>query len=567
MERLRTSLRFTGEQLSKLTVSQRMLIGSLVVVMLMTLFVVSQYTSEPEMAPLVTNATAEELAGVESVLVSSGVSYEIKGGEVLVEAGRRRSLQAQLTSLGKMPADNTLYFDSLIDKQSWTRTTLQTHQMNTIAKQNELALIISNMSGVAKASVVMDVPMRRGLGQADRTPTASVTVFGSGIDQDTVDAVAHLVASSTSNLAIDQIRVIDGTTNRQFRARDDADFRAASYNEHVAKTERYVRDKLLDMVSYIDGAIVTVHAQVDVTREVTTRNAKLAEDDGSVRLKTNETGEDLNQNERREGGSPGARSNLQASIDGAGGSGTTIEESSADTRWEAAFGEEVKTIEDPRGHALKINAVVNIPRSYFVQVFNESGAAGDAGAEDGEARNTAADPTDTELAPVRDAEIERIRREVQSVVDMSAKHNGMQGDVLVSMVPIVPEALAATASTGGGVLGAASPGGLMASNLVKTLLLSLLAVFALGMVVFTTLRANRRESLPTAEEIVGVPPALDDHSSILGEAAEADSALPGIELSDEELAVRKMRDQISSMVNERPKRAADLVGHWIHDNH
>lgn len=567
MERLRRSLSFTAEQLGKLTLSQRMLIATLVVMMAMTLFVVNQYTAKPDMAALVTTATAEEIAEVESFLVSQNVSYEIKGNEVLVETTRRRSLQAQLTSLGKMPADNTLYFDQLVDKQSWTKTTLQTHQMNTIAKQNELSLIISNMAGITRASVIMDVPMRRGLGQADRAPTASVTVFGSGINQDAVDAIAHLVSSSTSNLAIDQVRVIDGSSNRQFKARSDADFSASSYNEHVAKTERYVRDKLIEMVGYIDGAIVTVHAQVDVTREVTTRNAKLNEDEGSVRLKTRESGEESEQKSSRDAASPGPRYNLQANIQSGAGEGSSFEESTADSAWEVGMGTEVSTIEDPRGHAVKINAVINIPRSYFVAIFNDGAGAGadeaGADAEGGDAVPTG--PTDAQLSPVRDAEIERIRREVQTVVDMSAKQNGAQGDVLVSMIPVVPEALAASAMPGGGILGAGSPGSLMASNIVKTVLLAALAVFALGLVVFTTLRANRREPLPTAEEIVGIPPALDDHSSILGEAVEADSALPGIELSDDELAIRKMRDQISALVNEKPKRAATLVSHWISD--
>ena len=559
MERLRQTLTFTAEQLQRLTVSQRLLIGSLVVIMLMTLFVVQQYTSEAPLAPLVKNATAEELGEVEAFLMNANVRYEVRGGEVLVEAERRRGLQAQLASQGKMPSDNTLYFNELIDKQSWVKTTLQTHQMNTIARQNELSLIISNMSGITRASVIMDVPMRRGLGKADRPPTASVTVFGNGIDQDTVDAVAHLVSSSTSNLSIDQVR--------QFTARTDDDFSASSYNEHVAKTELYLRGKLLEMLSYVPGAIVTVHAQMDVSREVTTRNEKLKEDEGSVRLKVTERGEELSQSETIDSASPGARSNLRASVETGSGGGSKMEESTADTVWEAGIGTQVTTSEDPRGHALKVNAVVNIPRSYFVRVYEESGlggpsepAPGAPGEGDG-----GEGPTDADLAPVRDAEVERIRREVQSVVDMSAKHNGAQGDVLVSMIPVVPDAIAASATMGGGLFGASGSGGLVASNLVKTAVMGLLAVFALGVVVFTTLRANRREPLPTAEELVGIPPALDDQSSILGEAVEADSALPGIEMSDDELAVRKMREQISSLVAEKPKRAAVLVGHWVGD--
>jgi flagellar biosynthesis/type III secretory pathway M-ring protein FliF/YscJ len=264
-------------------------------------------------------------------------------------------------------------------------------------------------------------------------------------------------------------------------------------------------------------------------------------------------------------------SNTGASIQSGGGGGSSFEESDEQTSYDTMIGQEVQTIEDPKGHPLKINAVVNIPRSYFVRVYQESGfaAAGggddDGGGEDDEA-DGGAGPDDAALAPVRDAEIARITAEVQSVVDMTAKADGMAGEVLVSMIPLVPEGLATgVAGAGGGSFLTASSGPMSLPYIAKTVSIGLLAVLALGMVLYTTLRANRREALPTAEELVGVPPTFDDDSSILGEAGEAQSALAGIELDDAELAVRKMRDQISEMVQERPARAASLVGHWVGD--
>ncbi len=557
MERLRLAADRIREQLGRLTVSQKLVVGSMAVVLLLTLFVVKQYTATPDLVPLLPGASAEDAANVENHLRISNVSYEMQDGQIMVPPGQHRVVLAQLAERGMMPADTRLTFDQLVDKQSWTQTTLQTRQMGTIARQNELALVIAQMTGISRASVIMDVPERRSLGKADRTPTASVTIFGNNINQTSVDAIANLVASSTAGLSLDNVRVIDGTTNRQYRARTDQDFSAANYQELVAKTEHRLRDKLLDMVAYIEGAIVTVHVQADVSRQVRTRDAKLDEDEGSVRLKNQEQSSESRLSNTTDAVSPGVRANLQASADSAGSSGTNSEEETGDTGWTTAVGSEITTIEDPRGHPTKISAVVNIPRPYFERIFLERA---------GEAEEAPEAPTDQDLEAIRTAETERIAAEVRSLIDMSSKDNGSAGEVHVSMIPV-----ATTLGVGdgdamqsAGFLGLGA--NVAAGDLVSTVVLGVLALIALGVVVITTFRANKREPLPSAEEIVGVPPAMEENAAILGEAMEADTALAGLELSEAELGVRQMRDQISQLVQDNPERAASLIGHWIEDN-
>ena len=43
---------------------------------------------------------------------------------------------------------------------------------------------------------------------------------------------------------------------------------------------------------------------------------------------------------------------------------------------------------------------------------------------------------------------------------------------------------------------------------------------------------------------------------------EADSALSGVELSEDELKMRKMREQIAELVSEHPDQAAKVVTRW-----
>jgi len=99
--------------------------------------------------------------------------------------------------------------------------------------------------------------------------------------------------------------------------------------------------------------------------------------------------------------------------------------------------------------------------------------------------------------------------------------------------------------------------------MVKTAALGGVALLALGLVVMTAMRATRRETLPTAAELVGLPPALDGASDLVGEAGEADSVLQGLELTDDEMRHRKMMEQVSELVGEKPSEAARILGRWM----
>ena len=70
--------------------------------------------------------------------------------------------------------------------------------------------------------------------------------------------------------------------------------------------------------------------------------------------------------------------------------------------------------------------------------------------------------------------------------------------------------------------------------------------------------------LPTAEEIVGVPPPLPtDQSEVVGEAEESAPAMEGVELDDTALRRKQMLSQISDMAKQNPDEVANLLRRWI----
>jgi flagellar biosynthesis/type III secretory pathway M-ring protein FliF/YscJ len=541
---------------TRLTVSQKLLIGAVAVVMVMTLFIIQLYTGRPEFVALLPGKTSEEQGAAAAFLRAKNVDFTTSSsGEILVAVGQEDSLRGQMVENKVLAGDNRVLFDNLIEKQSWTMGQAQNAQMEVIAVQNELAKIISNMSGIRSASVILNLPQKRGFGQPRSEPSAAATVFPTrGLSQDTVDTIAHLVASSRG---IDpaNVRVIDGLSNRQFKASDENGFASSSYLEHVARLEEYKRSQLLEMLSpYIPGVIVTVHAQVDITRRKMTKETVAKEGDGSTSMLVSEQTTEREDRQPAQGGEPGPGSNTGQDI-----SGITLAqnglstEARSDSQFQPKFGGTTELIEDPRGNPTKINAVVNIPRSYFVEMWRT---------QQGGAADKPADPTEADIQPIVAAETARIKSEVESQIDTSAGADTSKGEVQVSMIPVMLAGGGGNSADNASTLGLPlGTGGL--DGIVRTVALGGLAVVAVGLVVLTALRATRREALPTAAELVGLPPALDHASDLVGEAGEADSVLQGLELSDDEMKHRKMMEQVSELVTEKPSEAARVLGRWV----
>jgi len=485
---------------------------------------------------------------------ANGIEHQQGPGGVFVPASRRTTILAQLSQSGSLGGDNRILLNNLIDKQSWTMSQQQNKQLETIAVQNELANILGQWSGIRSASVILHIPPKKSLSQPYTPSSASVTVFPTmALEQGTVDAIANFVASARG-IDVKHVRVIDGSTNRQHQARTEGDYSASTHLEQVAKIEQAQRDKLMDMLTYIPGVIVTVRAQVDTTSRTITDQRYHPEGDGSINMVRREETGDASDSRSTRGGEPGARSNVGESITGtAGPGGASSQQSTSVTEFEPRPGVQTQQIMDPRGHATKINAVVNIPRPYFVDIWKS---------RQGQAE---AEPTDADLQPVVESETTRIRDELEPIIDTSTNQGAQQGEVKVSMIPIMAAAMApeAAAEAASSLPFATGAGGLVLNDMVKTIALGSLAVGALGLVVFTALRSTKTEELPTAAELVGLPPALDNTSDLIGEADEADSVLQGVELSDDEMRQRKMMDQVNEMVDEQPSDAGKLLSRWV----
>lgn len=565
MERLRQAMATIRKHLGGLTPSQKLLIASVCVVAIMALFLVSQYAGRPALVELLPGVAPADQQRASTILRAANFTVTDQDGRVMVAPGTEGRALALLQEENSLPDDTTVLFRNIIDKSSWQNSRTQNEQIFQIALQNELSRVIANFRGIKAATVLIDAPQAQGLGAAVRRPTASVTVFSDGgkaLEQQTVDAIASLVSGAKAGLAMENVRVIDGSTGRQRTPTAEDDTTPHHYREAAAAAEDRKRKQLLDLVSHIPGVVVAVTAEVDLTRrdwQSTTYNSP--EEGGTVSLPARETKTTNTEGGGGSGsGEPGLRSNQSQDIArGAGSAGPRSEKKDTQMEMDNRIGSKVERVLDPRGNPTRYAASVNVPEGYVEGLVRRAkeAAAGSGGGAGASATTVSAeeikDRFDELSATIRESLLPHLKT---SLTD---------GVVSVSLVPMeLPgtggvESKAGLFGSGGGGVLALGDGG----SLIEKGVLGLLALVAVGMMVMMVRKGGKPPELASPAELMGVPPVLETGSSVVGEADETETAMAGIEIEEDSVRVQKMLEQLSEMVASDPTGTSRMLNRWL----
>ncbi len=99
-------------------------------------------------------------------------------------------------------------------------------------------------------------------------------------------------------------------------------------------------------------------------------------------------------------------------------------------------------------------------------------------------------------------------------------------------------------------------------NLIETILVGILAGVSVLMMLLMIKRSSQDIKLPSAEELVGLPPQLEGASDLIGEADEGEAAMTGIEVEDAMVEIQQLREQVTELISSDPEGAASLVERW-----
>lgn len=582
MGQFREMLATIQKHLGGLSASSKLLIASLVVIMLMSLGYVAIYSSKSKFVELLPGMPAAEQTKAAAYLRSVNMRVELgTDGKAMVPADSQAQARAMLGENGKLSGDKSAMFELILDKQHWINSREQNERLFLAALQSQLAQDISQFKGVKSATVILDIPEPAGLGRAVKKPSGAVTVQtrdGSPLPQATVDAIASYVAGSRAGLDIDRIRVIDATTGRQRKAAADGDLSSGTYIEHAAKVEAQAHEKISDLLAYINGVIVAVTAQVDVTKVNSQTTSHLPKDKGTLQIEKRVNTEETSNSQTSPGAEAGIASNVGMDVNKGGQSGSSQKTNKEDTEFEVHTGTKTETIVDPKGMPTMIAVSVNVPRSFVVGLIQSTAPASAP-------RATPANGTPAPSGPTEQEINDKFEKDVKPTIEkllkphvraMTVLANGVATEdamtrvlaeaINVAMIPLDVPAPSGKAATAGILGGLASGGGGafgLGSGLIDKAVLGVLALLSLGMMLMLMKKSGKPVELPSAEEIVGIPPALEGAVDLIGEADEAEAAMQGIEVNEDAMQIQQVLEQVGELVNTNPDSAAKLISRWM----
>jgi flagellar M-ring protein FliF len=524
-------------QMQGVSLGTKALIASLVVILLLVVSLMMLWAGDEQMQELGLSGSnpAEALAR----LKGAGIDAKVEGGMILVPTDTLTRAFLILSNgdlLGESPASA---LDRMFESSSPWETDGSRKQRSNNARNRFLSGVIANISGVKSADVMVD-PGQDGIGKRHVPASAMVnikTATGS-VDADMADAVAALVSGAVARLDIANVTIVDAGTGRRVAVSDPSNMLPSDALEIKRDIEKRKRQDIEDILDYIPGVRVGVNVLMDT---VASQHELVTNYDSKDPIRREMTEETSSRNISN-GGEPGPRSNTGLSINGSGGAGNEQTSNITETEFYESKPVVLQQETTRTGHQVKqINVAVNVPRSFFVGLYKRQ----NPDAQD--------EPDDAALAPLIAPQLAKIEEKVQ-VITLA----DVQGTVKADMVPDAPALMAGGGGStismmlGGGWAGVAG--------------MSLLGLVSLGLMLGMVRKATRPESLPSIEELAGVPPSLPSDEELIGEAEESEATMQGVELDEDDLKARRIAEQISDLVRADPAEASRLLGKWVTTN-
>jgi flagellar biosynthesis/type III secretory pathway M-ring protein FliF/YscJ len=550
IQRLRDSIQDVLRRIGGMDTSARLLVGSILVILTMGLFLVSQYAASPAMSSV--TVKPEDAMVVLQTIRDHGYTAEDAGnGTILVESKSKAAIRKYVEEAG-YSVESVSEADLQQSGGQWVSNAEREDLQRSIRVRRAERAIAMNRD-IKNVTIVLSGGGRTQFGLKGPKPSASVTVeMRSGsLDRQMAETIA-MQAIVEDGLELANVTVIDAGGGK-FEFGDESGGGRRDYLAQMRAFEREAAQKLGVIVrAAFPQASVAVNAQVLVAEidEESVAFDKPAKGDSYVATDESET-----PIPGSGGGQPGFRSNAGVSGVGAaslGGGSAVAKRSTSENVIDNRFPGTRTRTKEFANHPVKIAASVLLPTQAVEAILRqELGEEAEIGSAQIEAR----------------VEVVRalLQRSLTPLVDSSEFRDGTTGEVVVQALPFAEYMPVATAGVGGGVteMFEGVTGG-DAMQALKNAGLVGLSLLSLAMMFMMVRRSGAGDVLPSAEELAGVPPVLeDDEAEVVGEADEAAPALVGVELDDEELRRKQMLAQLNQLVKKDPADVAALLRRWM----
>ena len=227
---------------------------------------------------------------VMEALQKSAVDYRVDPatGGILVPSRKLHEVRMTLASQG-LPRSEGLGFELLQKDTALGTSRLVEQARHHRATEGELARTIATVSAVESARVHLAIPKQSVFVRKRVAPSASVVVklyAGRSLDRSQVDAIVHLVAASVPELEPDNVTVVDQKGRLLNGERQAGELRlTATQFEHARQVEEHYRERIETLLAPIVGAGAVraqVSADIDFTVTEQTRE-QFGQEQGALR--------------------------------------------------------------------------------------------------------------------------------------------------------------------------------------------------------------------------------------------------------------------------------------------
>ena len=259
---------------NNMPLSRKIATGAILFLVIMAFAGMFYWANKVNYRPLFTNLTAEDAAVIIEKLKEKRVPYKIEGdGNVIsVSENKVYDIRLELAAEG-LPKGGFVGYE-IFDNSEFGTTEFVQKLNRQRAIQGELARTIQSFEQVDEAKMMIVLPKDSVFIEETKPATASVLLkLNSDIEEEKVESIVHLVASSVEDLTPKEITVVDTTgrvlykhATEEEQAEKLADERANTQLKYKAHLEKTLTNRIQTMLERIvgkDNAIVRVSADLD----------------------------------------------------------------------------------------------------------------------------------------------------------------------------------------------------------------------------------------------------------------------------------------------------------------
>lgn len=236
-------------------------------------FAVVLWSQEPSYSPLYGNLSHKDAVEIAQALQQAGIKYEIdqSNGIVMVPSSDLQQARMKLAGQG-LPQTGSTGFELMQEDTGFSTSRLVESARYQRAIEGELARTIMTLASVESARVHLANPKQSVFIRKRKFPSASVVLklySGRNLEKGQVEAITHLVASSVPELEVSKVTVVDHK-GRLLSSKDDSREMelTSSQFEYTRELESHYKQRIEDILAPMVGREnlrAEVTADVDFT--------------------------------------------------------------------------------------------------------------------------------------------------------------------------------------------------------------------------------------------------------------------------------------------------------------